>query len=291
MAEGRVVRAISGFFDVYDNGLVRRCRARGVFKKQGVTVLVGDIVMYDPIGTKEGIITSVLPRQSELVRPPIANVNHVLVVFAFVTPDLNFLMLDKTITAALIAGVEPSVVFTKADLVDEETAQRTCAIYRDCGIRTLAIATKQGTGVDAVRELMSGRVNVVAGPSGAGKSTLANALSPGLQLQMGEVSEKIGRGKQTTRHVELFQLDEDTWLADAPGFSQLQLNVESRELKRYFPDFTEPAGTCAYRGCMHVDEEGCGVKAQVDSGRIHRSRYDSYVQMYQELREQEENMY
>ncbi|MFB5191556.1 ribosome small subunit-dependent GTPase A [Alicyclobacillus fastidiosus] len=291
MAEGRVVRAISGFFDVYDEGVVRRCRARGVFKKQGVTVLVGDLVKYDPMGTQEGVVTSVLPRRSELVRPPIANVNQVLVVFAFATPDLNFLMLDKTIAAALIAGVQPAVVLTKADLVDAETANSICEIYRGCGLSTLAIATKLGEGVESVRALMRGSLNVFAGPSGAGKSTLANALVPGLELQMGAVSEKIGRGKQTTRHVELFKLDEDTWLADAPGFSQLQLNVQSRELKRFFPDFSEAGAACAYRGCVHIDEDGCEVKAAVASGTIHTSRYDSYVQIYAEIREREENMY
>lgn len=291
MAQGRVIRAISGFFDVFDDGVTRRCRARGVFKKQGVTVLVGDIVDYEPIGSREGIVTLVHQRRTELVRPPIANVNQVLVVFAFVTPDLNLLMLDKTLIAASIAGVTPSVVFTKADLETPEQVERICQTYRACEYQTLAISATMGQGIEEVRALMQGAINVFAGPSGAGKSTLANAVVPGVDLEIGAVSKKIGRGKQTTRHVELFTLDEETWLADAPGFSQLQLQVESRVLKTYFPDFHEPAKGCPYRGCLHIDEEDCAVKSAAQDGRIAASRYDSYVQMYAEIRDREENMY
>lgn len=291
MGEGRVIRAISGFFDVRDEAGVRRCRARGVFKKNGVTVLVGDRVVFEPIGLMEGVVTEVLPRSSELVRPPIANVDHVLVVFSLVTPDLNLLMLDKTIVAASLAGVRPSVVLTKSDLAPPDEVAATREIYERCGYATLAIAAKNGIGIDQVRALMKGNVNVVAGPSGAGKSTLANALAPNLELQMGEVSEKIGRGKQTTRHVELFQLDDDTWLADAPGFSQLQLNVASRDLRLHFPDFIEAASACPYRGCLHMDENVCGVKTWVSDGRIAASRYHSYQQLCIEIRERELSEY
>ncbi|MFD1677268.1 ribosome small subunit-dependent GTPase A [Alicyclobacillus fodiniaquatilis] len=289
MAEGKVIRAISGFFDIYDTGVVRRCRARGVFKKQGVTVLVGDEVEYEPIGQQEGIVNSVKPRQTELIRPPIANVNHVLVVFSYVTPDLNLLMVDKTIAAAIIAGVTPSLVLTKRDLASLPEAEQVVDIYRECGLEVVSISTKEASSVDLVRALMQGKTNVVAGPSGAGKSTLANALAPGLALKMGAVSEKIGRGRQTTRHVELFQLDAETWLADAPGFSQLQLNVESRALRNYFPDFA--AFDCPYRGCLHMDEESCLVKAAAESGQLASSRYENYRQIYQEIREREERMY
>ncbi|WAH35492.1 ribosome small subunit-dependent GTPase A [Alicyclobacillus dauci] len=289
MATGRVIRAISGFFDVNDGEVTRRCRARGVFKKQGVTVLVGDIVEYEPMGSQEGVVVSVHPRSSELVRPPIANTDHALVVFSFVTPDLTPLMLDKTITSVLIAGVKPSIVFTKADLAEPSFVEAVSSLYRKCGFQTLAISAKQGEGVEQVRTLMQGRINVFAGPSGAGKSTLANAVAPGLKLQMGAVSEKIGRGRQTTRHVELFQLDHETWLADAPGFSQLQLSVPARELGTFFPEFQKV--NCAYRGCSHLDEEGCAVRASVERGEIAQSRYDSYQQMYHEIREREENMY
>ncbi|GMA58852.1 ribosome biogenesis GTPase [Alicyclobacillus sacchari] len=291
MAEGRVIRAISGFFDVQDGEQLRRCRARGVFKKRGTTVLVGDRVKYDPIGSHEGVIVEVLPRATELVRPPIANVDHVVVACSFVTPDLNLYMLDKTLVAAASAGVEATIVLTKSDLATPGRVTEIVERYRAIGYETYAIAAKFGNGVEQVRSRLKGRISVFAGPSGAGKSTLANALLPGLHLQMGEVSEKIGRGKQTTRHVELFQMDEASWVADAPGFSQLQLEVASRDLREYFMDFAEPAQACSYRGCLHLDEEGCGVKAAVDRALIASTRYVSYRQLYQEIREQELNEY
>ncbi|GLG01066.1 putative ribosome biogenesis GTPase RsgA [Alicyclobacillus hesperidum subsp. aegles] len=291
MAEGRVIRAISGFFDVQDGEKVRRCRARGVFKKRGTTVLVGDRVLYEPIGSNEGVIGEVLPRTTELVRPPIANVDHVVVACSFVTPDLNLYMLDKTLVAAALAGVEPTVVLTKSDLVVSERVEEIVKLYRGIGYETYAIAAKFGSGVAQVRARLKGRISVFAGPSGAGKSTLANALLPGLHLQTGEVSEKIGRGKQTTRHVELFQMDAESWVADAPGFSQLQLELASRDLREYFLDFAEPAQACGYRGCLHLDEEGCGVKDAVERSQIALSRYTSYRQLYHEIREQELNEY
>lgn len=292
MKQGRVVKAISGFFDVYDEGVTRRCRARGVFKKQGVSVLVGDRVTYEPMGLQEGVVVAVEPRTSELIRPPIANVDHALVVFAFVTPDLSRYMLDKTLVATAIAGVEVTVVLSKADLVSEEEVRLVSSVYRSCGYKVIPVATKLGLNVADVLASLQGKINVFAGPSGAGKSTLANAVLPGMDLQMGDVSEKIGRGKQTTRHIELFRIGEDsTWLADAPGFSQLQLNISSRELTNFFPDFTEWMVDCAYRGCAHLDEEDCAVKQAVDRGDIAESRYESYQLMYKEVREREESMY
>lgn len=292
MNEGRVVKAISGFFDVYDGGVTRRCRARGVFKKQGVTVLVGDSVEYEPIGAHEGIVVSVRPRHSQLIRPPIANVDHALVVFSFVTPRLSLYMLDKTLVAAAIAGVDASVVLSKSDLVDKTEVNRVCQLYTDCGYTVLPVSVKTDENIDLVGRVMYGKINVFSGPSGAGKSTLANAMLPGMDLQMGAVSVKIGRGKQTTRHVELFALDDGvTWLADAPGFSQLQLNTSSRDLTQFFPDFIPLINDCGYRGCSHLEETDCAVKEAVHGRRIAQSRYENYEQMYREIKEQEENMY
>jgi len=289
--EGRVVRAISGFFDVFDDGQVRRCRARGVFKVKGTTVLVGDFVRYEPVGAQEGIIREVLPRRTELIRPPIANVDHVVVACSFVTPDLSFYMLDKTLLQASVAGVEPTIAFTKADLVSPERASATVELYRRLGYEAVAVAAKQGEGVSLLRARLQGRVTVLAGPSGAGKSTLANALAPGISFKTGEVSEKIGRGRQTTRHVELVRLDDATWMADAPGFSQLQVPVASREVRLHFPEFRPLAQECAYRDCLHLDEDNCAVKRAVEEGHVTATRYMSYRQLYEEAREQELNAY
>nr|WP_242549781.1 ribosome small subunit-dependent GTPase A [Alicyclobacillus mali (ex Roth et al. 2021)] len=289
--EGRVIRAIGGFFDVFDDGHIRRCRARGVFKVKGTTVLVGDFVRYEPVGAQEGIIREVLPRRTELVRPPIANVDHVVVACSFVTPDLSFYMLDKTLLQVSVAGVEPTIVFTKADLVEQAESDAAVDTYRRVGYEAVAVSVRQGEGLDRLRWRLKGHVTVLAGPSGAGKSTLANALAPGISFKTGEVSEKIGRGRQTTRHVELVRLDDATWLADAPGFSQLHVYVASREVKFHFREFLPWVQRCTYRDCLHLDEDGCSVKSAVEEGRIPASRYMSYKQLYEEAREQELNAY
>lgn len=293
VSEGRVVKAISGFFYVHDNGVTRRCRARGVFKKQGTSVLVGDFVTYEPIGRHEGVVVAVAPRHSELIRPPIANVDHALVVFSFVTPDLSLYMLDKTLVAVAVADVDVSIVLTKSDLVEPSTVEGICALYRRCGFVTLPVSSKTKDNIESVRHVMHGKINVFAGPSGAGKSSLANTMLPGMELQMGAVSEKIGRGKQTTRHVELFALDDGvTWVADAPGFSQLQIRTGSRDLTNFFPDFRlNGVSSCAYRGCSHIEEEDCAVKEAVGTGHIAKSRYQSYEHIYKEIKGQEESMY
>ncbi|SIT00882.1 ribosome small subunit-dependent GTPase A [Alicyclobacillus vulcanalis] len=291
MREGRVIRAISGFFDVFDDGNVVRCRARGVFKVKGTTVLVGDFVRYEPTGTQEGVIREVLERRTELIRPPIANVDHVVIACSFVTPDLNLYMLDKILLLASVARVEPTIAFTKADLASPENVRAICDLYRRAGYTAMAVAAKQALGVAEIRARLQGRVTVLAGPSGAGKSTLASALAPGMAFKTGEVSGKIGRGRQTTRHVELVRLDDDTWMADAPGFSQLQVPVASRDVKHHFPEFRAWADACAYRDCLHLDEEACAVRRAAEEGRVAPSRYASYRQLYQEAREQELNAY
>ena len=290
MPEGLVTRAQGGFFDVQSDEETRRCRARGVFKKRGVTVWVGDHVRFDPIGSKEGIITEVLPRRTMLIRPPIANIDQVLLVFSVVTPDLNIHLLDRTLVSALCAGLDAVLVLTKCDLATSEQVAEFERIYRTVGLPVLTIAAKLGVGVEEVRAHLAGKLTVFAGPSGAGKSTLANAILPELGLKMGEVSEKIGLGRHTTRHVELFQVAEETWVADAPGFSQLDVDVPSSELRLYFPEFAH-VQPCPYRGCLHVEEADCQIKQAVTEGRIEARRYESYCMIFREIREREERRY
>lgn len=287
---GMVTKAIGGFFDVHAEGVTRRCRARGVFKKRGVTIMVGDRVEFSPIGT-EGIVEKVLPRRTQLIRPPIANVDQALMVFSLVTPDLNVHLLDRILTAAAVAGIDCQIVLTKSDLVTPEQIEEVRRVYESAGYRVLVTASTFDQGVDAVRDALKGKLSVFAGPSGAGKSTLANAILPALGLKMGEISDKAGLGRHTTRHVELFSVAPDTWVADAPGFSQLEVSVSSQELRRYLPEFLAVADACPYRGCLHIDEQECAVKDAVSSGRINRGRYESYRMMYDEIRTREENMY
>ncbi|MDQ0190843.1 ribosome small subunit-dependent GTPase A [Alicyclobacillus cycloheptanicus] len=291
MPEGVVVRSLAGFFDVSDGDTVRRCRARGVFRKRGVTVLVGDRVTYEPMGAAEGVIQSVLPRTTELIRPPVANVDQALLVFSLVDPDFLPHLLDRMLVVVTAAGLRPAIVITKTDLADAKQVERVMRVYQAAGYDVCPTATKAGAGVDAVRTLLRGRVTVMAGPSGVGKSTLANALDPGLGVKMGEVSEKLGRGKHTTRHVELFKLAEDTYIVDAPGFSQLEIGLAPAEVRDYFPEFAAFAPACPYRGCLHMEEETCAVKDAVARGQIDETRYRSYAAFVQELREKEERRY
>lgn len=286
-----MTRAIGGFFDVVDHGQMRRCRARGVFKLRKTSIATGDRVRYEPIGSHEGIVEEVLPRHSHLVRPTIANVDQVLMVFSIVSPDLNIHLLDRTLAAAHIAGVESVIVLTKTDLAEAGAVERILRIYSPIGFPIIPIASKQGVGVDDVKALLTGKITVFAGPSGAGKSTLANAILPSLGAKMGEISDKAGLGKHTTRHVELFSIREDAWIADAPGFSQLEVDVPSSDLRYHFPDFDGPSTQCAYRGCLHTDEVECGIKEALLKGVISQSRYESYLLMFDEIRDREEHKY
>jgi ribosome biogenesis GTPase / thiamine phosphate phosphatase len=291
MHEGLVIRAQSSFFEVSSSGeSTRLCRARGVFKKQGVRILVGDRVMFNPIGQQEGIIQEVMPRDTFLVRPPIANISQVLIVFSIVTPDLNRNLLDKMLVSAEHARIPSVIILTKCDLASEADIESVRSIYTAAGYTVLSVATKKGYGVDSVLAVLKGNVTVFAGPSGAGKSTLANAISPELGLRMGAISDKAGLGKHTTRHVELFHVAGETWVADAPGFSQLDVQIPSTELRDYFPEFAR-VNECPYRGCAHIDEQDCRVKEAVFANLIDKDRFNSYRLMFEAIREREVHKY
>jgi ribosome biogenesis GTPase len=291
MPEGRVIRAVSAIFDVTDGSGVRRCRARGVFRKRGVTLMVGDIVRFEPVGGAEGVITEVLPRKTELVRPPIANVDQALCVFSVYTPDFHPRLLDRLLVCVQAAKLRPVIVVTKCDLADPAYVDTLTSPYERAGYDVVRVSVVRNEGVDAVRACLTGHVSVFAGPSGAGKSSLANALSPELGLKMGDVSRKLGRGRHTTRHVELFELAPDTWIADAPGFSQLEVPVKPDMLRQFFPDIRRHGEACKYDDCLHLDETDCAVKQAVRGGELPESRYDSYRSLLLELMEKEEHRY
>lgn len=291
LSTGMVTRVVADFFDVAEEGAKRRCRARGMVKRESGGILVGDRVTYSPLGVDEGVIEKVLPRTTQLLRPPIANVDQALIVCSLVSPDFNARFVDKVLLSVLRAGLHPVFAFTKVDLVSSDVFEMGARPYRKAGYQVIGVATKQNKGVSEVTEALLGKVSVFAGPSGAGKSTLANAIVPGLGLKMGEVSDKIGRGKHTTRHVELFNLREDSYIADAPGFSQLNLDIPPAELRRWYPEFLEPSESCLYRGCLHYHEDNCGVKDAVNVGRIEKTRYETYRDLLAELILQEERRY
>ncbi|MCL6453025.1 MAG: ribosome small subunit-dependent GTPase A [Alicyclobacillus sp.] len=291
MPTGVVVRVLAGFYDVADGEVQITCRARGLLRKRGLKILVGDRVAYRETGAGEGVVEDVLPRVSELTRPPVANVTMAVLVFSIAQPDFQRYLLDKALVATAAAGVLQTIALTKCDLVDDAVVDETCHPYRQAGIEIIPVSVRTGRGVDAVKAAVSGHVAVFVGPSGAGKSSLGNAFAPELGLRMGEVSEKIGRGRHTTRHTELFQVAPGTFIADAAGFSQLQVEVDSTDLRRYFPEFGAFDPACAYRGCLHIEEDACAVKQAAVDGRLAASRYDSYRLLYQEIRRREVSRY
>jgi ribosome biogenesis GTPase / thiamine phosphate phosphatase len=299
MQGGMIVKALSGFYYVQpdDGGEVIQCRARGLFKLKGVSPLVGDRVTFEKSEeeTSDGTVIEVLPRKTELVRPPIANVDMALLVFAVAHPGLNLQLLDKFLAHAEIAGLESIICLTKADLLEAEEKgaaqlrEQTEAIrklYESIGYKVLLISARAGVGMERLLDALEGRVTVFAGQSGVGKSSLLNRLVPGLTLTTNEISQKLGRGKHTTRHVELFRLGESGLVADTPGFSQLDFpEMEAERLTDAFPEMAGLKAMCKFRGCLHRSEPGCRVREALEAGEIAASRYEHYDLFLSEIKE------
>jgi len=287
---GKIIRSLAGFYDVYcyEDGLEYRCRARGIFRKDKFRPLVGDEAEFTVTHAKdmEGSLDGIEKRKNFLVRPPVANIDQALVVFALASPDPNLFLLDRFLVRMEKAGIPAIILFNKEDLVTEEEVREYERIYRGSGCRVLTSCVRDGIGVKEVLELMRGRTTVLAGPSGVGKSSLTNILCPEAEMEVGEVSRKTERGKQTTRHAELFAIGSDTFFLDTPGFSSLFLeDLKPEEVRRYFREFREHEGQCRYEDCMHISEPDCEIKRAVEAGEISRERYENYVRMVSELRE------
>lgn len=285
---GRIIKGIGGFYyvETADAGIFT-CRAKGGFRKEGKKPLVGDVVRAEVLDAAEktGNVTEILPRSMELIRPAVANVDQVFLVMALTDPEPNVNLLDRFLVFMERRNLSVVIIFTKSDLVGDRTENSSIAdLYRDAGYRVLVISTRTGEGLPELQEALEGKVTALAGPSGVGKSTLTNYLVPGAEMDTGELSEKIRRGKQTTRHTELFRIRENTFLLDTPGFSVLELpDFPEEELKEYFPEFAPFSGACRFLGCVHIGERDCGVKRAVADGRIWEERYQSYRQIYEEM--------
>lgn len=293
--KGKIIKGIAGFYYVHavDSG-VYECRARGIFRKQKMKPLVGDDVMISVIDRKDmtGNVVQILPRTSELARPAVANVDQALILFALTRPDPNFGILDRFIISAAQAGIPCSIFFNKEDLGDTGEKEKIMEIYRGCGLPLHFISVREGEGIDRLRGLLRGKTTVLAGPSGAGKSSLVNALAGKEKMETGKISERLARGKNTTRHAELIALGENTFILDTPGFTSLAtVGLKKEELERYFAEFEPYIGKCRFQGCAHMEEPGCAVKAAVQDGEISEMRYASYRKIWQELREEERRKY
>ncbi len=303
MKQGKIIKGIAGFYYVHTSGSdVYECRAKGIFRNENVKPLVGDDVCIDVISEDEmtGNVVEILPRRNELARPAVANVDQAMVIFALAAPKPNVNLLDRFLVQMEQQEIPAVICMNKTDLAAPGDIEKFREIYRASGYPIFFFSAKTGDGTEQVREQLEGKTSVVAGPSGGGKSTLINLFAPHAQMETGELSKKIQRGKNTTRHAELIALDDTSFIVDTPGFSSLAVDgkaadgnrtggelppVSTDNLREYFPEFVELEGQCRFRGCSHLTEPGCAVRAAVDDGRISRSRYNSYQQIYQELKE------
>lgn len=289
MIEGIITKGIGGFYYIDTNQGVYECRARGIFRKEKITPLVGDNVKINIIDeeNKKGVLEEIEDRDTELVRPPIANVNKAIIVFAIKNPNPNLSLLDRFIVLAERESLDIVIVLTKADLATDEELNKLKSIYETSGYKVIPVSNEAKTNIDKVKEELKGNIVVFAGPSGVGKSTLLNNIDSKFQLQTGEVSDKIKRGKHTTRHAELLKLECGGMVADTPGFSSLTLDdIEEGELKEYFIEFDEFSDGCKFGGrCMHENEPICGVKEGVNENKIAKERYESYLQLLKEKRQ------
>ena len=287
--QGKIVKGIAGFYYVHvaESGIYE-CKAKGAFRNQKVKPLVGDNVRLEVLDEeqKKGNIEEILPRKNELIRPAVANIDQALVIFAAAKPKPNFNLLDRFLILLQYQKVPAVVCFNKQDMVDVEELQLLKNTYESAGYPVLFTSAAKEEGITAIRELLKGKTTTVAGPSGVGKSSLINLLSPEAEMETGDISRKIERGKHTTRHSELFTLDEDTFICDTPGFSSIYLpDMEKEELGIYFPEIAEYEPFCRFQGCAHIHEPGCGVKEALEEKKISPIRYDNYKLLYEELKD------
>ncbi len=289
MIDGIITKGIGGFYYIDTEQGIYECRARGIFRKNKVTPLVGDNVKINIVDedNKKGVLEEIKERETELVRPPISNVNKALIVFAIKNPNPNLSLLDRFIVLAEREGLEIVIILTKCDLATDEELKNLKRIYELSGYKVIPVSNEKKINIDKVKEELKGNIVVFAGPSGVGKSTLLNNIDNKFQLQTGEVSDKIKRGKHTTRHAELLKLECGGMVADTPGFSSLTLDdIEETELKEYFIEFDDFANECKFGGrCMHENEPSCGVKDAVNDKKIAKERYESYIQLLNEKRQ------
>lgn len=278
---GRIIRSLSGFYDVQTPSGVITCRGRGILRKQGESPLTGDMA-HITVEKGKGMIEAILPRTNRFVRPAVANVDALVVFAANVNPVTEPFLIDRV---AVIAGDQNVPVYICINKCDLDPAADLVRIYENAGFPVIRASAETGEGVDALRQLIAGKLVAFTGNTGVGKSSMLNALCPGLALATGEVSEKLGRGRHTTRHVQLYCLENDTYVADTPGFSSFdteQMDVLLKENLQYaFPDFAPHLGQCRYHDCSHRAEPDCRIREAVGNGEIEKTRYESYLRLYE----------
>jgi len=285
--EGILLKGIGGFYFVEANGEIYQCRLRGRFRQEEKEFLPGDRVQFREIAPGQGVIEGILPRKTKLERPAVANVDQVIIVMSLGEPPPDLELLDRLLILSLANGTEPIICWNKADIAKEEFIGLP-SLYQGIGYRVLVTSAKTGQGIELLRETLKGHISTFAGPSGVGKSSLLNAIQPGLNLKTGEVSRKMGRGRHTTRQVELLVLKEGGMVADTPGFSRLYLpEMKREELASYFLEMEPYESQCRFHSCLHRTEPDCAVRRAVEKGLIPRHRYEHYLKFLGEVIEAE----
>lgn len=284
--KGILIKAISGFFYVSFENNVYECKARGNFRKTKVSPVVGDIVEFSLVDDTHGIVEQICSRKNLLIRPLVANIDKLFIVSAYSTPAPDTLMIDRLTALAVYNNIEPIIVFNKSDMGSFDEFY---SIYKASGFKTFVVSARENTGLDRLKLEMKGCVCAFSGNSGVGKSSILNALFPDLQLKTGEVSDKLGRGRHTTRHTELFFVGDGAYVVDTPGFSSIDTTEDLYDFKvalpNCFPEFDEYIGSCKFTSCSHTTEKGCAIIDAVNKGKIQKSRHDSYVALWSELKD------
>ena len=285
MVEGRIQKALSGFYYVDTGSELLTCRARGKFRKDGISPLVGDRVEVRELGNGDGFLEKILPRRNAFARPAVANIDQLVVIASGATPRTDPFLIDRVAAIAALKGCEVIILLNKCDL---DSADELYGIYRAAGFQTLRVSAETGEGLEALKPLISGKLSAFTGNSGVGKSSILNALDSEFHIQVGEVSDALGRGRHTTRHVELFRLSCGAETVDSPGFSSFETDELNLELKHRLPETFREFGPyldrCRFVGCSHTKEKGCAVLEAVRRGDIQKSRHDSYLRLYEELK-------
>ncbi len=285
MAEGRIQKALSGFYYVNTGTEVLQCRARGKFRKEGISPLVGDQVEVRELGGGEGFVEKILPRKNAFTRPAVANIDQLVVIASGAIPKTDPFLIDRVASIAALKNCEVIVLLNKCDLDNADELYR---IYTAAGFPTLRVSAETGEGLEELKPLIADKLSAFTGNSGVGKSSILNALDSAFSIQVGEVSEALGRGRHTTRHVELFRLDCGAEIMDSPGFSSFETEELNLELKHHLPEtfreFRPYLADCRFVGCSHTKEKGCAVLEALKHGDIQKSRHESYLRLFEELK-------
>jgi len=287
--QGKIVKGISGFYYVHVVGTgIYECKAKGAFRNQKIKPLVGDNVEIAIVDEEKriGNVEEILPRTNELIRPAVSNIDMALVIFAAAKPEPNFNLLDRFLCMMEYQKVPVTICFNKCDLIDKTKRMELKSIYEPAGYPVLFTSAKTGENIENLKALLAGKTTTVAGPSGVGKSSLINTLQDGVEMETGQISTKIERGKHTTRHSEIIPLGEQSYIMDTPGFSSMDVpGFEKEDLWTCYPEFVEYEPYCKFQGCSHISEPSCGVKDALEEGKISKIRYDNYVLLYEELKQ------